>query len=275
MNKILIIGAGELGTALEFCLKNNPENKVNLWDRKAKKVKNWQPFEKVILDQDVIFLAVPTVAVAEIVKKIGKNKPILVILSKGLTREGKTALEASRENYSGPIVNISGPMIAEEVLREKKAWAMAAGNKIEKLAGLFRGTSLFLEKTNDLIGLSWSGPLKNLYAIGLGIAKEEKKGPNYQGWFIFQAVKEMGEIIAFFKGRKKTAFSLAGLGDLIATGFSSDSGNFQLGVSLARGEKPKKLSEGVTVALGIERRLGLDDFPLLKELVLRIKRAVV
>ncbi len=260
-SKILIIGTGELGTALSFVLKQSLNNEVILWGRNPN-----------LPEADIIFLAVPTKAISQVVSKIKNHSPVLVVLSKGLTPEGKTAVETTREQWTDSIINISGPMIAEEILQGKEAKAVIAGNNCQLVVNLFKNTILDLKETNDLIGLSWCGPLKNIYAIGLGMSEGEEKGNNYKGCFVQEAVEEMGEIIKFFGGKKETAFSVAGISDLIATGFSLHSSNFQLGVKLAKGEKFKKLTEGAMTALGLEKRLGdkITQWQLLSGLAARI-----
>jgi len=266
--KILIIGKGELGTALEFVLKKNPDNEVLLKGR---------GFQDFVSQREVVFMAVPTKAVREVVRMVNqvKKQPLsLVVLSKGLTEEGKTALEIAQESWSGKIALISGPMLAEELIQGKEAQALVSGDS-ESVINLFKGTTLSLERTDDLTGLSWTGPLKNIYAIGLGISKGEGRGSNYQGVLVQRAVSEMAQIIVHFGGRKETAYSIAGIGDLIATGFSGYSSNFNLGVNLAKGKKWSQLTEGVMAALGLRKRLSADrvgEYPLLEEIINRLVR---
>lgn len=281
MSRILIIGAGEIGRALNFVLKQNRANQVLLWDRRPEKVKNWRPLDEAVIsfEPKSIFLAIPTRAIAEVVEKVLRVRRedfCFVLLSKGLDQEGKTPLEIIQEFWLGPTAIISGPMLAEELIQGLETGAMVAGNlpaTVDQLVNLFEATNLSLEKTADLIGLSWCGPLKNIYSIGLGISAAQNRGRNYQGWFVAQAVREMIAIVKFFGGRKETVYSPAGIGDLVATGFSPDSSNYQFGFSLQKGERREKLPEGVAAAVGLKHRLGkeLEQWPLLKEIVNKCK----
>lgn len=253
-NKILIVGKGEFGTALEQVLSKNGNNQVTLWGKSPD-----------LPLAEVVFMAVPTFAVSDVAQKVKDTQDkgtVLVVLSKGLGGKGETPWELAEKVWTGPQVLISGPMIAEELTASQPGWAMTAGTSgsaVSKIISFFKKTNLNLQKFGDLIGLSWSGPLKNLYALGLGMADGRGKGLNYKGWYVQQAVGEMAEITAHFGGRKSTAYSIAGLGDLVATGFSPNSSNFQLGKHLAEGKKIAKISEGVTVAKGIDQRLLVDD----------------
>lgn len=273
-NDILIIGAGELGRALEFVLKKSSNNEVSVWDKNKDKIESWKPFDEAVVNKEVVFLAIPTVALEEAINQIPKNDDaVLVVLSKGLNNSGLTPVEIVEKKWTGKIVNISGPMIAEEVVAGKEAEASISGKSkesIDKVISLFRSTSLELEKVDDFIGISWLGPLKNVYAIGMGMT--DGYGNNHRGCYLTYAINEMGKIVEFWGGKKETVLSLAGIGDLVATGFSSDSSNFQLGKDLAKGEKKEKISEGVTVAIGMNNRLGdkLNQWPLLSQIVAEI-----
>ncbi len=282
MRKVLIVGAGELGRALDFVLSQNSNNQIWIWDRKRDRSRLgskgvWTPLDGTVtrFEPDFVFLAIPTQAIDEVVAtilKVRREQFCLVLLSKGLDRRGRTSLEIVQDRWLGPTALISGPMIAEELNRGLEAKALVAGNlgpEIVNLVSLFSDTNLSLSQTDDLIGLSWVGPLKNIYAIGLGITAAQEKGRNYQGWFVAQAVKEMAQLVKFLGGKRKTAYSLAGLGDLIATGFSPDSSNWQFGFALGKGEKPDRICEGVMVASGLKTRLEdkLANWPLLREIV--------
>lgn len=249
-NKILVVGKGELGTALSRVLGKIKGNKVTLWGKSPE-----------LPEADVVFMAVPTNAVVDVARKVNNTQDrntIIVVLSKGLGKEGKTPWELVSEIWQGRKALISGPMIAEELVSDKTGLGLVAGSSvrsINQVIGLFENSNLHLQKFEDLIGLSWAGPLKNMYAIGLGMADGENKGMNYKGWYVQQAVKEMAVIIGQMGGQKTTAYTTAGLGDLIATGFSSDSSNFQLGKQLAKNGKVTRVSEGVSVAKGLQQRL--------------------
>jgi len=62
--------------------------------------------------------------------------------------------------------------------------------------------------------------LKNIYALLLGMADGLGTTDNRKGYLTAKATNEMADIIEILGAKKETAFSVAGLGDLVATGFS-------------------------------------------------------
>jgi len=272
-NRILIVGAGEIGTALGQILEKSLENQVSFWDKDETKVENWQPFKKISSGKEIIFLAIPTQAVAEVLPGI-PSSAMPVILSKGLSEEGETAWEIAREVVSANLALISGPMIADELSRGESGTGLISGGAetVSRIVSLFQGTNLSLQPFDDLIGLSWCGPLKNIYAIVLGVAKGENKGDNYKGALVQKAISEMANIIEFLGGWKETAYTVAGIGDLVATGYNPHSANFRLGVALVTGSGWREPTEGVNAALGLKRRLGdqLANWPLLSSITERL-----
>jgi len=270
MSKILIIGAGELGKALQVVLSIKQENKITLWDRNKDKVSDWQEFGQAIENKDVVFLAVPTKAIEAVAKQIKfyTNKSILVILSKGLDNGGRNAFEIASANYSKEnLVVISGPMIAEELVEKRPTCAMIGGQNSESVTSLFDSSILNLFKTDDLVSLSWLGALKNIYAILLGI--NSSKGKNYIGCLVKQSLEEMREIIKEFGGEQESVYSYAGIADLIATGFSSNSSNFTAGQALATG-KPPQFAEGLVAVLNLDQRLDLSCYPFLNQVYQKV-----
>jgi len=270
MSKILIIGAGELGKALEAVLSVRCENQITLWDRNRAKVSVWQEFDQAIKDKDVVFLAVPTKAVGPVIERIKSHtqKSILVILSKGLDDKGRNAFEIASKNYPKEnLVIISGPMIAEELREKKSTCAVIGGKKQRFVADLFDQSILSLSLSDDLIGLSWLGALKNIYAILLGA--NSQKGKNYLGCLIKQSLEEIKDIVVYFGGKESSVYSYAGVADLIATGFSPDSSNFAAGVALSQGKEPK-FAEGLAAVLSLNLRLKLASYPLLNQVFQKV-----
>ncbi len=253
-----------MGKALKFLLSPCSGLSVETWGRSP----DLPPAE-------VVFMAVPTAAILETAEKIKNTqggRTIVVVLSKGLGKKGETPWQLSKDVWQNNQVLISGPMIAEELIAGKPGWGLVGGlnqQAIEKIISLFADTKLHLTRHNDLTGLSWCGPLKNLYAIGLGKAAGGNKGLNFKGRFVSQAILEMAEIIEFFSGEKETAYSLAGIGDLVATGFSPNSSNFSLAKKLAQGKKVSKTSEGVTTARGLNQIIPekIRHYPILYDII--------
>jgi glycerol-3-phosphate dehydrogenase (NAD(P)+) len=97
---------------------------------------------------------------------------------------------------------------------------------------MIQNNHLKVETTTDVIGLELCATLKNVYAIALGVCDGLGYGTNTKAFLATLALKEMAAIAKALGGRGETVFGLAGLGDLITTGFSSHSRNRTLGEKL-------------------------------------------
>ncbi|MEK9194404.1 MAG: NAD(P)H-dependent glycerol-3-phosphate dehydrogenase, partial [Patescibacteria group bacterium] len=162
---------------------------------------------------------------------------------------------------------ISGPMLASEIIKGEPSFGVvAAGNKptFKKIASLFKKTSLHLSYSRDLIGVALAGVLKNVYAIAFGIIRGLGWGNNAKGWLTTRALSEMSEIIKLLGGNKKTAYTLAGIGDLIATGSSPHSRNHGFGFEIATKGSSDIVSEGLVSLPPLQELIQgkKGDFPI-------------
>jgi len=128
-----------------------------------------------------------------------------------------------------------------------------------------------VDTTDDLSGLELCSTLKNVYAISLGICDGMGLGANTKAFVGTLAVCEMAAICAALGGRPETVYGLAGLGDLLTTGYSQHSRNRTLGDKLGSGGDwqrflSEKTVEGVP-ACGAVKELTAEsglDLPLLE-----------
>jgi len=94
------------------------------------------------------------------------------------------------------------------------------------------------------MGAALGGILKNVYAILLGCL--EKLGGderNLEAAALTASVREMAAIAGALGGQPTTLYGIAGLGDLVATGFSRDSHNRKFGQLLASGKSVAELEK--------------------------------
>lgn len=256
MQKVLIIGAGEIGQAMGGLLKKAGRSTVVFWDADQTKNAQERPLKELLASAEVIFLAVPSGAVrsvlVEIKSGVKKGVPVIV-LAKGIeAKSGKTMDQVLREYLPRKqCLLLYGPMIAEEIMAGKATVAVLAARSgfiAKKIIALFDVCDLRLFHWRDLRGVALAGVLKNVYAVGLGILHGLDSGSNFRGWYVAQACLEMGEIIVNLGGKNNTVYSPAGISDLIATGFSSESRNHQAGLDLVK-ESPAGLQSEGTIAV--------------------------
>lgn len=251
-NKIVIIGAGEIGSALKFLLDKAGKSEVQMWDQDETKVSGQRSFSEIIPGTDAVFLGIPSRAVRSCVsnfKQYLDKKTIVISLAKGVEeRSLKTMDEILRDEVGAKrAALLFGPMIAEELRAGKSGAAVLASRSktaLKKISLGFNREDLRIEFSKDTKGVALAGVLKNIYSLGLGIIHGLELGTNYRGWYVGQACFEMTEIIKQLKGKKETVYGPAGIGDLVATGFSRDSKNHQVGKELALIGKTSLRSEG-------------------------------
>lgn len=279
--KVLIVGAGEIGSAISKILqKHDPM----LWDRKPKLCTHGTNLQKLCEEASFVFLCIPSHAIDECADNIRghiSRNTIVISLTKGLERkDGQLTSELLKKRFGkSRIALLAGPMLAEELEMGLATKATLASTKktFEAVNPLFKNTQLSLEHTTDIQGAAAAGVLKNVYALALGITHALELGDNAQGVIMHQAITEMQLLIKKLGGKPETALSLAGLGDLEATGNSDHSENRTTGKKLVASRKTKLMSEGSLSLPLLVKRVGASELPPLmkatKQVVLDRKDA--
>lgn len=261
--RVLILGHGEMGQAMEFLLA--PHQTLHIWQRR-------QPaaapvtLEAAVPESDVILFCLPATAHAEISGRIAphlKKDTLCLTIAKGLDDRGRLPFEVIAAAV-GPerVAVLYGPMISEEIRAGKPAFAecgTAEPVAYERVAALYLGTTLHLEASPDITGLSWSAILKNVYAMAFGMADEMNLGDNARGFLAVTALSELSTIAQHLGGAPVTPYRLAGLGDLITTATSAGSHHHELGRLIVRNQGAVLKGEGVHSLAMIERFRLLDD----------------
>lgn len=255
---------------------------VIYWDMAKGKVPNQQALEVSAPQADAVFLCVPSFAVREVAETIAlflrRGVPVITIAKGMEAATGKTMDVVLKESLSRaqPYGLLSGPMLVEELRRDKGGLAMLAVNDEKSfllLKKLFAEAPLHLEFTTALRAVAMAGVMKNIYSIVLGVAEGLGWGNNRKGWIVAEAMVEMVALFEAWKLPKEIALGTAGLGDLIATGLSSSSRNEQVGEKLTVLQKGQ--SEG-TESLPVIRKLarGINPrrLPLLNALWQVVKK---
>ena len=272
MSKILIIGGGELGQALS-CLASG-HSEVFIFDQDKSKSNTDLSLEKLTSQSEVIFLAIPSRSLDKVchnIKKFVKPTALIVSLAKGMSDKAKFSLEVLQDNFTpAQIVLLNGPMIAEEILKGRKAFAVVAGQAqaLPLLQEVLNKDYLSLQASDDLLGVSIMGVVKNIYTVGLSISSALNLGQNTYGALLTQAIVEMSKLNTFLGGKRETPISLAGLGDLTATSTSVNSRNRQVGQDLVTKGECCLDSEGTLALASFLTRVEkiLVELPFLRSI---------
>lgn len=136
------------------------------------------------------------------------------------------------------IAVVSGPNLAFEIAsRQPTATVVACRDAAvaESIAAAIH-TSYFRPFTNsDIIGVELAGAVKNVIALGTGLAMGYGYGHNTVASIITRGLVEMTRLGLALGARQETFSGLAGMGDLVATCASPLSRNNSIGQRLGRG----------------------------------------
>lgn len=264
--QVLILGAGALGTALARAIPKE-RGQVYFWDIDESKCPGGRlPLEQLVPAADWVFLCVSSWAVRSALAPVSaliRPTTTVVSMAKGLeSPTGKTVYEICTEVLppKQPLAVLGGAMLAHEIgagLPGMGVIACADDAIAANLLALFQGSALQLSWSSDARSVAMSGVLKNVYALALGIGDGLGLGSNARGWLFAQAVKEMLEIGKLLRVDAQVLLSVAGIGDLVATGLSTDSKNHSAGVELARTGRTGIACEGIMSLPSVLQLVGV------------------
>jgi glycerol-3-phosphate dehydrogenase (NAD(P)+) len=146
--------------------------------------------------------------------------------------------------------------------------AAEESNTAKKAQRILMSPNLCVFTNSDIIGVELGGSLKNIIALGAGIADGLGYGDNAKAAFMTRGLTEITALGMAMGANPLTFSGLAGLGDVIATCASPLSRNHFVGEELAKGrplaeilESMTEVAEGVNttlVAHNLAQKLGLE-----------------
>lgn len=191
--------------------------------------------------------------VMEQLAKLGGKKMPIIITSKGIEQEsGKLLVEVAEEYGFEQLGYLSGPTLAKEVMLKHPTSAVAASfdPKMQTLIGEVFGARHFkIFTSDDMMGVALGGAMKNVIAIASGLAEGLGYGYNTKALLIVRGLREMCRLAIFKGAKERTCYGLSGIGDLIVTGISNLSRNFQFGYLLGEGYTVEKAVEKVNMVV--------------------------
>jgi len=282
--RIGVIGNGSWATALVKILTDNHHH-VNWWVRNASSIEsiksrrhnpNYLPsayfnvsllimsndVREVVSNSDLLVLAVPSAyiqsALEPLTKEEFRDKKILSAI-KGLVPGPDVLLnDFLGKQYEVPLENyfaVLGPCHAEEVAAEKLSYLTFSGVDVEatrEVASLFQTNYINTIINTDILGVQYAAVLKNIYALGAGIAHGLEYGDNFLSVYIANAADEMASFLRKVGaqhmvvgeheskpeiGKRKDINYAASvyLGDLLVTCYSLYSRNRTFGAMIGKG----------------------------------------
>ncbi len=218
-----VLGSGSWGTALAKILTDNG-NTINWYNRSQAAIdyltsrhhnQQYLPQAKfdvtklhlttnaadVVKKSDCIVIAIPSAYAVESLMQLDKNifadKKIISAI-KGILPEQNVLLnDFLQKEFNVPLQNyfaVLGPCHAEEVAAEKLSYLTFSGIDqavTEQLATYFKTDYLNTIVNNDIYGVQYAAVLKNIYAVGSGMAHGLDYGDNFLSVLIANSADEM------------------------------------------------------------------------------------
>jgi glycerol-3-phosphate dehydrogenase (NAD(P)+) len=283
MRHVAIIGGGAWGTALAVVARRAGRD-VRIWALEPEVVsaingqhRNTVYLPDVSLDPaigasgdmisvamaDIILLVSPAQHLrgvcATLAPHVKAGTPV-VICAKGIER-GTSALMTDVVADALPkaaMMVLSGPTFAREVaLGLPTAITLGASDQAlgREVAEAIRSPTFRPYLSEDVVGAEVGGAVKNVLAIGCGMADGKGLGANARAALLTRGLTEIVRLALARGGKPETLMGLSGLGDLVLTATSLQSRNYSLGVALGEGQTldqvlgaRRSVTEGVTTA---------------------------
>lgn len=286
--RIGVIGSGSWATALVKILTDNKKT-VNWWIRNAaalkyiKEKKHNQSYlssvyfntsllnldndiKEVVSNSDILLIAVPSAYVEEVLHPLTKDdfkEKKIISAIKGIL-PGKDILlneflhnkyEVSLQDYFA----VLGPCHAEEVAASKLSYLTFSGlddTVAAEIASNFKTEYINTVVNHDILGVQYAAVLKNIYALGAGIAHGLGYGDNFLSVYIANSADEMAAFLRKsgiehivvgehddedpVKHRQSPNYAASVyLGDLLVTCYSTFSRNRSFGNMIGKGYSVK------------------------------------
>jgi glycerol-3-phosphate dehydrogenase (NAD(P)+) len=283
-----ILGSGSWATAIAKILTDK-KHSVNWWIRNSATIDHIQKrhhnphylssvyfdvpqlsmssdLKEIIINSDTLVVAIPSAFVEEnfsgLPLNIFNNKKIISAI-KGLLPNNNILLNYYLEQkFKVPLENyfaVLGPCHAEEVAAKKLSYLTFSGNDIktaEEIASYFNSDYINTVVNHDILGVQYAAVLKNIYALGAGIAHGLDYGDNFLSVYIANSADEMAGFLKEFGvehivvgeheeedpvTHRKTPNYAASvyLGDLLVTCYSLYSRNRTFGNMIGKGYSVK------------------------------------
>ena len=157
-----------------------------------------------------------------------------------------------------PVLSLSGPSFAREVIRKVPTAVVVAGGDLElarRVQRIFSTNYFRVYTSSDKTGVELAGALKNVIAIAAGISDGLGFGHNTRAALITRGLAEISRLGAKMGANVLTFSGLSGIGDLLLTCTGDLSRNRQVGLQLGQGRKigeilreMRMVAEGVKTA---------------------------
>ena len=297
LGQIGIIGNGSWGTALAKILTDNGKS-IHWWVRNQEAITHLQSRHHnphyltsvkftpdtimptndlggMLSKCDTVIIAVPSAYAQKVIEQVDKSVWVeknIISAIKGILPDSNLLLnDYLVNNYGYPLqqyVALTGPCHAEEVAEERLSYLTFSGlcdNLTNSASLAFNNDYINTTCNHDIWGAQFAAVLKNIYAIGAGIARALGYGDNFLSVYITNCYREMYHFLNdhFEKVHPSNEHpdfhTSAYLGDLLVTCYSLHSRNRTFGTMIGKGYSVKAavlemnmVAEGYYAARGMQ-----------------------
>ncbi|WP_408641221.1 NAD(P)H-dependent glycerol-3-phosphate dehydrogenase [Salinimonas marina] len=267
-NSTTVLGAGSYGTALAFCLARNGQSTL-LWGRDAEHMAQLESQRENARYLPGARFPEALEIVPELAQAVARSRDILIVVpshgfkamletlqpllqpehriiwaTKGLEPGSgrllrEVALDVLGDSY--PLAVLSGPTFAKEMVAGlPTAISLSSHDEalIDSFAAKLHCSKTFrVYKNPDFIGVQLGGAVKNVIAIGAGLADGLGFGANARTALITRGLAELTRLGVKLGAQPETFMGMAGLGDLVLTCTDNQSRNRRFGLALGAGKQ--------------------------------------
>lgn len=274
--KIAVLGAGSYGTALAFCFARNGHD-VIMWGRDKEQIALMQrdrenskylpgadfpetldvtaDLEYAVTHADVHLVVVPSHVFSDLLVQIKPwlpTKAKICWATKGLDPESGRLLQDVARDVLGDepsLAVLSGPTFAKEMVAGLPT-AISLSSEDHAFCKML-SEWLHCERkfrvyiNSDFTAVQLGGAVKNVIAIGAGIADGIGFGANARTALITRGLAEMMRLGVSLGAESQSFMGMAGLGDLVLTCTDNQSRNRRFGLALGQGKSVEVAIEDI------------------------------
>ena len=282
---ITILGTGAYGIALsKMFLKNNC--RITMWTKIndeyemlnktrcnervlpnyyiSKDIKFTMNMQEAIQNANIIVIAIPIQYIKDTiieVKKYFNKSQHVCIASKGILNDNQVLPHkiVRKILHTKNVSIISGPTFAIDMVNDALMGLVIAGKNIKTnniIKKALANDNLTVNISNDIDGIELCGAIKNVMAIGCGIIDGLNYPESTRCMLFTKCFQELINLIYSLGGKKTSAFTYAGIGDLLLTCTSYKSRNYTYGKLLGKKDNISEVNDYISKTT-IEGRYAL------------------
>ena len=292
MTRVAVVGAGSWGTALSALLSKKGHD-VCLWAFEPdvaeqitqgrenvsylsgvelpENLRSTTDLGTALRGAEIVVSVSPAQVVGSVMEQAAphiRDDALIVSASKGVETTTLRRMDEVMSDVLSPaqidgFTVLSGPSFALEVAREIPTAVVVASHRPDAaliVQDLFQTDRFRVYTGSDVIGVELGGALKNVIALGAGLASGLGCGHNTLAALVTRGLAEMCRLGVAMGAQASTFSGLAGMGDLFLTCTGTLSRNRTVGYRLGQGEALETiLGEMSAVAEGVATAHAVHD----------------